>query len=173
MTETNNRFKSFRELKENKYITFKLGREEYGVKILKVMEMIGGELEVTTIPNTPDYIKGVLNLRGKIIPIIDLRIKFGLEPKDYGDRTSIIILEIDMNDVKTPVGTVVDSITEVLQIEPKNIENTPKFGSDIDTHYILGMAKVKDKVKILLDIDKVLSGEEVNILNDMGEKTKI
>ncbi len=154
--------------KKNKYIIFSLGNEEYGVSILKVMEMIGGIMDITHIPNTPEYIKGILNLRGKIIPIIDMRIKFGLETKDQGDRTSIIIMEVEINDNITPIGAIVDSINEVLQVDDEQIEKTPSFGVNIDTHFILGIAKAKGKVKILLDIDKVLTNEEANAINKIN-----
>ena len=154
--------------KKDKYITFFLDNEEYGVEIEKVREIIG-IMDITPIPNTPKYIRGVLNLRGKVIPVIDLRLKFGMDFRDYEDRTSIIVMEIDLNGRKSPIGTVVDMVSEVLQISEEDLEDTPFFGVDINTEFILGMAKVKNSVKILLDIDKVLTAEELNVLNSIKE----
>ncbi len=143
-----------------KYLTFCLKEEEYGIGILKVKEIIG-MMPVTSVPRTPEFVKGVVNLRGKVIPVIDLRLKFEMEPIPYTDRTCIIVVEIDYNDVTVLIGIVVDAVSEVLNILEEEIENAPTFGTSLNTDYILGMAKMEGGVKILLDIDRVLSHEEV------------
>ncbi|MCK4816066.1 purine-binding chemotaxis protein CheW [bacterium] len=151
--------------REGKYLTFELDAEEYGLEILKVKEIIG-IMNITSVPQTPDYVKGVINLRGKVIPVIDLRLKFIMEPLEYSERTCIIIVDIAGTSVKkVMVGIVVDSVSEVLNIKGDEIEDAPSFGSRLNTEYILGMAKVKGGVKILLDIDQVLNAEELNILD--------
>ena len=151
--------------REGKYLTFELDAEEYGLEILKVKEIIG-IMNITSVPQTPDYVKGVINLRGKVIPVIDLRLKFIMEPLEYSERTCIIIVDIaGTSGKKVMVGIVVDSVSEVLNIKGDEIEDAPSFGSRLNTEYILGMAKVKGGVKILLDIDQVLNAEELNILD--------
>ena len=145
--------------KEGKYLTFSLAGEEYGISILKVKEIIG-ILSITPVPQTPGYVKGVINLRGKVIPVIDLRLKFEMESVDYTERTCIIVVEISTADRKIMMGIVVDSVSEVLNIKPGEIADTPTFGAKMDTAYILGMAKMGGGVKILLDIDRVLSNQE-------------
>jgi purine-binding chemotaxis protein CheW len=147
--------------REGKYLTFGLGSEEYGLEILKVKEIIG-IMKITSVPKTPKYVKGVINLRGKVIPVIDLRLKFGMDVIDYNDRTCIIVVDIaSKTGKKTVMGIVVDSVSEVLNIKSEEIEDTPTFGVRLDTDYILGMAKVKGGVKILLEIDKVLTTDVV------------
>jgi len=147
-------------VKTGKYLTFILAEEEYGIGILKVKEIIG-MMPITTIPRTPESLKGVINLRGKVIPIIDLRLKFNMEAIPYSDRTCIIVVEIDSNASTLLIGIVVDAVSEVLNIREEEIEETPKFGTSLNTEYILGMAKRDGGVKILLNIDKVLSSEEI------------
>jgi len=150
--------------KEGKYLTFELGGEEYGLEILKVKEIIG-IMNITSVPQTPDYVKGVINLRGKVIPVIDLRLKFGMELAEYTERTCIIV--VDIKDMV--MGVVVDSVSEVLNIREEEIEETPTFGVKLYTEYILGMAKVKGTVKILLDIDKVLTTSDISMLDAMAD----
>jgi len=154
-------------VREGKYLTFTLAEEEYGIGILKVKEIIG-MMTITTVPQTPGYVKGVINLRGKVIPVIDLRLKFGMEAMAYTERTCIIVVEITGPNAKIPMGIVVDSVSEVLNIKAGDIEDTPTFGSKMDTAYILGMAKTGGGVKILLDIDKVLNSEEMGLLDRMA-----
>jgi purine-binding chemotaxis protein CheW len=137
-----------------KYLTFKLGEEEYGVQILKVREIIG-LMDITKVPQMPGYVKGVINLRGKVIPVIDLRAKFSLPEVQYTDQTCIIVI-----DVGGMVGTIVDSVQEVADINSEAIEPPPPMGSQVDSEIILGLAKSKDNVKILLDIDKVLDVQQ-------------
>ena len=149
--------------REGKYLTFSLAGEEYGIGILKVREIIG-LMSITPVPQTPPHIKGVINLRGKVIPVVDLRLKFGIEAMDYNERTCIIVVEIAAGGHKISMGIVVDSVSEVLNIKAAEIEDTPNFGSKLDTAYILGMAKVGHNVKILLDIDKVMGSQELEEL---------
>jgi purine-binding chemotaxis protein CheW len=151
--------------REGKYLTFALAEEEYGIGILKIREIIG-IMPITSVPRTPEFVKGVINLRGKVIPIIDLRLRFGMKPMEYTDRTCIIVVEINAQDVTIQIGAIVDTVSEVLNIKAENIEDTPAFGMSLDTEYILGMAKVSGGVKILLDIDRVLNSEEIAKLED-------
>jgi len=150
--------------KEEKYLTFVLAGEEYGIGILKIKEIIG-MMPITTVPQTPEFVKGVINLRGKVIPVMDLRLRFGMEAIDYTERTCIIVVEIEGTAGTVQIGIVVDSVSEVLNIKGQDIEETPTFGTKLNTDYILGMAKVEGGVKILLDIDRVLSQEEVALLD--------
>jgi purine-binding chemotaxis protein CheW len=147
--------------KEGKYLTFALAREEYGLEILKVREIIG-YMNITAIPQTPAYVKGVINLRGQVIPVIDLRAKFGMDTADITEETCIIVVEIAQKGRKFNTGIVVDHVQEVLDIDGDNIEEAPHFGSSVNTDFILGMGKVGESVKILLDIDKVLSGADLS-----------
>jgi purine-binding chemotaxis protein CheW len=146
--------------KEGKYLTFALANEEYGLEILKVREIIG-YMEITAVPQTPEHVKGVINLRGQVIPVIDLRAKFGMETTDVTEETCIIVVEITQGDRKFSTGIVVDHVQEVLDIAGEDIEEPPQFGSSVNTDFILGMGKIGDSVKILLDIDKVLSGDNI------------
>jgi purine-binding chemotaxis protein CheW len=147
-----------------KYLTFLLDREDYGVAILKVREIIG-LMDITKVPQTPDFVEGVINLRGKVIPVIDLRTKFGLARTEYNDQTCIIVV-----DVGAMMGIIVDTVNEVHDIPAVNIEPAPRFGSAVDTSFILGMGKVKDDVKILLDIDRVLTSEELVEVQQISER---
>lgn len=151
--------------KEGKYLTFNLAEEEYGIGILKIKEIIG-MLSITSVPQTPEFVKGVVNLRGKVIPVMDLRLRFGMPSMDYSERTCIIVVEIDGQAGTILVGIVVDSVSEVLNIKGEDIEKTPTFGAKLNTDYILGMAKMEGGVKILLDIDQVLNSEELSLLSE-------
>ena len=148
-----------------KYLTFTLDDEGYGIGILKVKEIIG-MMPVTPIPRTPAYVNGVINLRGKVIPVIDLRMKFGLGNVDYTDRTCIIVVEIDLDGDCVLMGIVVDAVSEVLNISESEIEPPPAFGTRLDTAYILGLAKTDQGVKILLSIDSVLAEDELTGLHE-------
>ncbi|MCA9242571.1 MAG: purine-binding chemotaxis protein CheW [Phycisphaerales bacterium] len=143
-----------------KYLTFNLDQEEYGVEILKVREIIG-MMDITSVPQMPAFIKGVINLRGKVIPVVDLRLKFGLDQAEYNDQTCTIVV-----DVGAQIGVIVDTVQEVLDIADEQIEPPPPMSGAVDTRFILGMGKVKDDVKILLDIDKVLAVEELGQIGD-------
>lgn len=148
-------------IKTGKYLTFSLADEEYGIGILKVKEIIG-MMPITSVPRTTDFVKGVINLRGKVIPVLDLRIKFEMESVPYTERTCIIVVEIEADAVTVLTGIVVDSVSEVLNIKADDIEKTPAFGAKVQHDYILGMAKTEGGVKILLNIDKVLSSKEID-----------
>lgn len=142
---------------EGKYITFQLDSEEYGIPILRVREIIG-MMKITSVPRTPEFVRGVVNLRGKVIPVIDLRRRFGLEFKESDDRTPIVVIEIPEDDMTvTQIGIVVDAVSEVINVISGEIEETPSFGVDVETEFILGIAKKEDGIKTLLNIDKVLT----------------
>jgi purine-binding chemotaxis protein CheW len=142
-----------------KFLTFFLAEEEYGLEILKVREIIG-MMDITPVPRTPEFIRGVINLRGKVIPIIDSRLKFGMDPVERTDETCIIVVQA----AGIQVGIVVDKVSEVLDIAGEEIEDAPSFGKEVNTDYILGIGKSQGKVKLLLDIDKVLSDEDTSCL---------
>ena len=152
--------------KEGKYLTFALGNEEFGLEILRVREIIG-LMEITAIPYVPHYAKGVINLRGKVIPVIDLRLKFNMEAVPYVRETCIIVLSVQ----DTSMGIIVDRVCEVMDITQENIEPPPVFGSAQELGCIIGVGKVGDKVKLLLDINKVLS-EDLGIVGNVGAKGK-
>ncbi|WP_213806149.1 chemotaxis protein CheW [Granulicella sp. dw_53] len=149
-----------------KYLIFHLGPEEFGIEVLKVREIMGLQ-DITTIPQTPPYVKGVINLRGKVIPVVDLRLKFGLPPEEYTGRTCIIVVRTHQAEEELMIGIIVDGVAEVLTLTQADIEDTPDFGPGVVTPYLKGMAKIKDKVKILLDIDQVLSSQELHGLTDL------
>lgn len=160
-TRTSEILETIREL-GGKYLTFMLDDEEYGIEILKVREIIG-IMDITKVPQTPNFVEGVINLRGKVIPVIDLRTKFSLERAEYNDQTCIIVVDVGMM-----MGIIVDTVQEVHDIPSNSIEPAPKLGGSVDTSFILGMGKVKDDVKILLDIDKVLTSEDLVALQQVS-----
>ncbi len=143
-----------------KYLTFKLEDEDYGIAILKVKE-INGMMSITKVPNTPPFVKGVINLRGKVIPVTSLRLKFGMPEETHTDRTCIIVVEIQRETGAVPVGIVVDEVSEVMNIRGEDIQETPAFGAKVSTECILGMANMDNNVKILLDIDRILTDGEI------------
>jgi purine-binding chemotaxis protein CheW len=164
MTHTKNQSVKMSGEKEGKYLTLSLAGEEYGIEILKVKEIIG-MMPITTVPRTPPYVKGVINLRGKVIPVVDLRLKFGMMEMSYTERTCIIVVETRGQGRSVLIGIVVDSVSEVLNIKANDIEEAPTFGAKLDTDYILGMAKMNGGVKILLDIGRVLNADEINVFD--------
>lgn len=145
---------------DQKLLTFSLGSEGYGISILKVKEIIG-MMDITPVPKTPEFIKGVINLRGKIIPVMDLRTKFGMPEQEYNERTCIIVAEVDLKGVQKLLGVVVDMVSEVVTISDDQIEPPPEYGSSIEHNSILGIGKIKDRVVIILDIDEVFVCEEI------------
>ena len=149
--------------KELQIVGFRIGNETYGVRIGSVREIVRVP-EITSVPSAPDLVEGVINLRGKVIPVVDLRLKFGMGAADYTERTCIIVVEMANAAGPIQMGIVVDSVSEVLNIKRSEIEETPTFGANLSVDYILGMAKVGGGVKILLDIDKVLGGAEIPAL---------
>ena len=149
--------------REGKYLTFVLSSEEYGLEILKVREILG-MMEITAVPQTPVFVKGVINLRGKVIPVVDLRLKFEMPEKAYDQETCVIVVEVK----DTMMGIIVDTVSEVLDITNDQIEEAPKFGGKVNTEFILGMGKVGDQVKILIDIEKILSSEELVVAANLA-----
>ncbi len=149
-----------------KYLTFELGREEFGIQVLKVREIMGIQ-DITAVPHTPPYVKGVINLRGKVIPVVDLRLKFGLQEVEYTQRTCIIVVQVAGEVGTLLMGIVVDGVSEVLNVTLADIEDTPDFGNGVSTPYILGMAKMKGKVKILLEINQVMTSQELQGLDQV------
>jgi purine-binding chemotaxis protein CheW len=150
---------------EGKYLTFVLGTEEYGIEILKVREIIG-IMDITSVPQTPDYMKGVINLRGKVIPVIDLRLKFSMTEQEHTQETCTIVVEV--ND--SLIGIIVDTVSEVVDVGSEEIEDTPQLGQGIDTDFITGLGKVKGKIIILLDIEKVMSTEELEMVEEIANE---
>ena len=149
---------------EGKYLTFVLADEDYGIGILKIKEIIC-MMPIISVPGTPVFLRGVINLRGKVIPVIDMRTHFGLDAAEYTERTCIVVVEIQGNATTVRVGIVVDAVSEVLNIKGADIEPPPSFGTGLAKDFILGMAKMDVKVKILLDIDRVLTASEIMDLN--------
>ena len=145
---------------EGKYLTFNLMEEYYGIDVNWILQIIAIP-DITQIPKTPPFVKGVINLRGKIVPVIDLRLRFKLPEQKYNDRTSIVILKFKSDKGEIYIGIIIDKVIEVLDIHTKEIEKTPTFGVELDTMFILAMAKVKNKVVTLLDVEKIFSETEL------------
>src|SRR5450755_5060990 len=146
--------------RSGKYLVFELNGEECCIQVLKVREIMGVQ-DITAVPQTPPHVRGVINLRGKVIPVVDLRLKFGLPEVEYTQRTCIIVVQVQADTSSMLLGIVVDGVAEVLNVAAAEIEDTPDFGHGVVTTYLLGMAKIKDKVKILLDIDQVVASQEL------------
>ncbi|MBU3170501.1 chemotaxis protein CheW [Clostridium estertheticum] len=142
---------------KGKFLTFSVGKESYGIEIKFVTEIIGIQ-EITEVPELPDYVKGIINLRGKIIPVIDVRLRFRKEPKDYNDRTCIVVINIK----ETTVGLIVDNVAEVINIDDSNIVPPPQMKTGFHNRYVRGIGKVGNEVKLLLDCDKLLNDEELD-----------
>lgn len=157
------------ELQESKFLLFKLGTEEYGVNIAQVQSI--EELQkIISVPDMPSYVKGVINLRGQVIPVVDLRIRFGMDPREYDDRTCIIII----NASDTVIGFIVDTVSEVHEIAEAKIEPSPHFKANREREeYVLGLGKVGEEVKILLDIEKLIRDEEINALSKKEEEKDV
>ncbi|RJP30897.1 MAG: purine-binding chemotaxis protein CheW [Candidatus Omnitrophota bacterium] len=149
--------------KAGKYLTFKMGKEEYGIEIMKVFEIIG-LMEITPVPRTPKFIRGVINLRGKIIPVVDLRLKFELPRREDSERTCIIVVQIARAANYMTMGIIVDDVCEVIYISANQIEPTPSFGENVNTEFIKGVGQINQNVIMLLDIDKILTGGEVDLI---------
>ena len=147
-----------------KYLTFLLDNEEYGIEILKVREIIN-IMDITCVPQTPDFVEGVINLRGKVIPVVDLRTKFGLQRTEYNDQTCVIVVDVGMM-----MGIIVDTVQEVHDIPGDDIEPPPQLGSTVDTRFILGMGKVEGNIKILLNINEVLTRDDLVELHQVVER---
>jgi purine-binding chemotaxis protein CheW len=157
---------SWSEEHAGKYLTFKVAAEFYGIEILKVREIIG-IIRITKVPRMPDYVKGVINLRGKVIPIIDLRLRFGLKPMEYTKRTCIVVVEVMTENAGFQVGVIVDEVDEVLDFMPRQIEPAPDYGSHDKAEFIRAMGKVGEHVKILLNIDKIVTQGDLSLLQEV------
>ncbi len=147
----------------SRYLTFHLGNEDYGIEIRYVIEIVGMQ-KITEVPDMPDFVKGVINLRGQVIPVMDVRLRFNMEPRDYDERTCVIVVDLG----GSVAGLIVDKVQEVCEIPPDNVSPAPQLGKTRKSRYILGMARVGKDVKILLDMDKLLRKEEVEALEDRG-----
>ncbi|MDD5066991.1 MAG: chemotaxis protein CheW [bacterium] len=156
-------------LKGRKYLAFSLSSEVYGIDILKVKEIIGVP-EITHVPRLPAFIRGVVNLRGKIIPVLDLRLKLDFEPREYDERTCIIILEVDTAEGLIQLGVIIDRVLDVMNLTQEQIEPSPSFGVKINTAFILGMAKVNNKVISILDIQQLLTTEDMSQLQSVAQE---
>ncbi|NNM81207.1 MAG: chemotaxis protein CheW [Burkholderiales bacterium] len=147
------------------FLTFTLGQEEYGIEILKVQEIRGYDA-VTHIANTPDFIKGVINLRGSIVPIVDMRIKFNLGNVEYDEFTVVIILNV----ARRVVGMVVDGVSDVVTLTPDEIKPAPEFGSGIDTKYVTGIGTVDDRMLILVDIERLMTSRDMELVDTVAQE---
>ncbi len=163
MTEIKSTDRPIATAKAGKYLTFQLGNEVYGLEILKVQEIIG-MLRVTRVPRTPVFVRGVINLRGKVIPVIDLRLKFSMETQPDTERTCIIVVQVAQNGTHVTMGIIVDEVSEVLNVAAEDIEPPPSLHKGVNIDFILGMGKSGQKVLMLLNADKVLSGDEIDLL---------
>ncbi len=152
-----------------KYLTFKLSQEEYGVPILTVQRIIQLQ-QITPVPRTPDFIAGVINLRGQIIPIVRLRNKLNMESVDNSESTCIIVVQFEFEKDEMTIGVLIDEVSEVLFIDDKQIQETPNFGADIKTDFITSIAKFNNRIIMLLAIDKILSIQELNALSKMEKE---
>lgn len=152
-----------------KYLTFVLADEDYGLEILKIQEIIG-MMTITTMPRTPDYVRGVINLRGKVIPVLDMRRKFDLPTTEDTSRTCIIVTQIDNGDTTLTTGIVVDRVSEVLDIAVEQIDPPPDFGGGVETRFILGLGKVNDRVIMLLDINSILTSDDMKLMQSAAEE---
>ena len=156
----------------NSYLTFKLGEEEFGLhvsQVLNILEMT----RITGVPQTPDYMKGVINLRGMVLPVIDTRIKFGLPETEYTSNTCIIVMDLDLDGDTVNIGAIVDEVLSVIEIEEDQIEPPPSIGNRYKSEFIDGMAKVDDNFVMLLDMQKVLSNEEITELSGKAENQPV
>ncbi|MHB8067886.1 MAG: chemotaxis protein CheW [Desulfobaccales bacterium] len=156
-----------RTAKEGKYLTFTLAREGYGLEILKVREIIG-IMDITPLPQMPPYMTGVINLRGRIIPVIDLRLRFDMQGAAYTERSCIIVVEVENGGNRVPIGVVVDAVSEVLNIGREEIEPPPSFAVRVQSDYLLGIAKTKGGIKILLDLQWLLTSAELITLEEVA-----
>lgn len=144
----------------NSYLTFKLGEEEFAAhvsKVLSIMEMV----KITKVPKSPEYMQGVINLRGQVLPVVDTRIKFGMTPTEFTANTCIVVMEVEVNGESVQVGTLVDSVQEVLEISDDQIQPPPSIGSKYKSEFISGMAKLDEHFIMMLDMDHVFSAEEM------------
>ena len=166
MTEVTEEVKTEGEIQQ--FLTFILDDEAYGVEILRVQE-IKGWTPVTRIPNTPEYMQGVLNLRGTIVPIVDMRMRFKLKHAEYTPITVVIVLSVKSESGERVIGLVVDSVSDVIDVASQDVKPTPDFGTSLNTKFINGIATSNNTMVMLLDVDKLLSVEEMSVLSQMSE----
>jgi purine-binding chemotaxis protein CheW len=157
-------------LRAGKYLTFQLEEEEFGIDIMLVKTIIG-LMDITKVPKMPDYVRGVINLRGMIIPVVDLRLKFGMDTVENTRETTIIVVEVNFENRQDQIGVLVDRVREVLDITEGDIEDAPTLGASMDTNFIIGMAKTKKRVISLLSIEKVLSMQDIVKLSKLSQET--
>jgi purine-binding chemotaxis protein CheW len=157
-------------VRAGKYLTFRLAAEEYGLQILKVREIIG-LMPITRMPEAPSYVRGIINLRGRVIPVLELRARFGMEPVADNEETCIIVVDMSSGDRSTLMGILVDAVSEVLDIKADEIQDSPAMGGDHECDFVLGIGKVKGGVKILLDIERVLNGTDMSSMNEGLQST--
>jgi purine-binding chemotaxis protein CheW len=157
------------EQKAGKYLIFRLGAEEFGISVLQAREILSLQ-EITAVPNTPEHIKGVINLRGKIIPVVELRRKFNMDPAEYSSNTCIIVAQVNRGTESMQIGMVVDSVCEVATLHAGEIEDAPDFGEQVETPWLMGIARKKNGVRILLHVDQVLSATELNGLHSVSQR---
>ena len=151
----------------NQYLTFSLSDELYALEVSKVKEVLEYQ-PITRVPKTPEYMRGVINVRGGIVPIVDLRLKFNLPTRERTVDTCIIVLEISLNSETITVGTIADNVHEVIQLQPEDIEPTPRIGTRLDTDFIEGIGKSNDRFLVILNIDKILTAEEISSMADQA-----
>lgn len=156
-----NEFEMEEDTQKGKYLTFSLGKESYGIEIQYVTEIIGIQA-ITEIPELPSYVKGIINLRGKIIPVMDVRLRFKKEPKEYNDRTCVIVIDI----MELSIGLIVDSVSEVINIPDQDIEAPPQMSKGYNNRYIKNIGKVENDVKLLLNCEKLLTDDEINNISE-------
>ena len=154
----------------SQYLTFKLGDEVFGVDVAQVREILD-YIKITKVPQTPDYMCGVINLRGNVVPVIDMRLKFGLEKTNTTVDTCIVVVEVELEGEKTILGALVDSVQEVFELDPEDIEPAPRIGIRLNIDFIKGMGKRDDNFIILLNIDKVFTSEEISIIEKTNESS--
>jgi purine-binding chemotaxis protein CheW len=151
-----------------KYMGFKLGAENFGLEILKVQEIIG-LMNITAVPRTPEFVRGVINLRGKVIPVIDLRRKFGMAVKEDTELTCIMVVQVTVNEMLVTMGVIVDQVSEVMDIKAEQVEPSPSFGNGEAERFLLGIGKFQNNVVLLLDADRILADGEMALVGAMGE----
>lgn len=150
------------------YLTFKLAEEVFGVDVVQVREILD-YIKITKVPQTPDFMCGVINLRGSVVPVVDMRLKFGMDKTEITVNTCIVVMEVNMDGETSILGALVDSVQEVFELEPKDIEPAPKIGTKLNTEFIKGMGKRDERFIIILNIDKVLSADELRMINEGSE----
>lgn len=155
--------------KINSYLSFNLGDEEFAVNVSKVLNILE-MLKITEVPKSPEYMKGVINLRGTVLPVVDTRIKFGMTPTEYTNNTCIVVMEIEMDNDIVKVGALVDSVQAVMELEDSEIQPPPSIGSKYKSEFIYGMVKVDEKFIMLLDMEKVFSAEDVIMVKEKTEE---